>query len=257
MNITNELKMAKIAINKSFLKEFFKDNERIVYLKDDDEFQISLFNPKDYTIGAEIYVNGSAIGGTIVLKPGERVWLERYLSDSSKFKFSTYEVEANNEIVKNAIKNNGKVEIKFFKERNFKYFNEIKPIYINYDQFYNNNTLYRGATTLTNSNYETYASTSLMYDNDVNNFSNSIKTNIASNVIETGRVEKGSFSNQKFKDIYINFESLPFETEIIKLLPISQKQYNSNDLKKVYCTNCGRKINQKFKYCPYCGEKIL
>ena len=38
-------KLARIAMNKSLLKEFHNnENNRIVYLKDGDEFQIQIFN---------------------------------------------------------------------------------------------------------------------------------------------------------------------------------------------------------------------
>ena len=54
----------------------------------------------------------------------------------------------------------------------------------------------------------------------------------------------------------MNLESYPFRTEIIKILPESQKPVYSNDLQKIYCTNCGRKLKNQYKYCPYCGNKI-
>ena len=45
-------KLAKLAINKSLLKEYRNsENDRIVYLKDGDEFQIQIFNPYQYVIG--------------------------------------------------------------------------------------------------------------------------------------------------------------------------------------------------------------
>ena len=73
--------------------------------------------------------------------------------------------------------------------------------------------------------------------------------------IETGRIEEGSHSNQKFQNIYKDFEYWPFKTEYIKILPSSQKQINSNDLVKRYCHQCGRKLSQKYKFCPFCGAK--
>ena len=82
------------------------------------------------------------------------------------------------------------------------------------------------------------------------------KTNV-NNTIETGRIENGSYSNQKFKTVNNEFENYPFKTEYIKILPKSRKPYTTSDLNKIYCTNCGRKLNSKFKFCPYCGEKCV
>ena len=74
--------------------------------------------------------------------------------------------------------------------------------------------------------------------------------------IETGRVSEGGYSSQRFETVDIDFEYLPFTTENIKILPTSRKPYTPADSVKLYCTECGHKINTKFKYCPYCGAKI-
>ena len=101
--------MAKLAMNKSLLKEYSYNNyNRVVFLNDNDEFQIQLFNPKSKKIAAKIYINDVALSNMIVLKPGERVWLERYLDKAKKFKFSTYEVDSSDE-AQNAIRNNGNI----------------------------------------------------------------------------------------------------------------------------------------------------
>jgi len=74
--------------------------------------------------------------------------------------------------------------------------------------------------------------------------------------LETGRISEGRYSNQKFDTVNMDFEYWPFRTETIKIFPLSRKPYNANDLRKLYCSNCGRKLNTKYKYCPYCGSKI-
>ena len=74
--------------------------------------------------------------------------------------------------------------------------------------------------------------------------------------IETGRIERGSHSNQSFDYVNIDFEYWSFKTETIHILPKSQKQYSSSDLEKKYCPECGRKIKDKFKFCPFCGNKL-
>ena len=84
----------------------------------------------------------------------------------------------------------------------------------------------------------------------------SIDTSINHDLIETGRVAEGSHSNQRFTTVDIDLEYLPFRTETFKILPFSRKPYTSKDAAKLYCSSCGRKLNNKFKYCPYCGAEI-
>ena len=94
-----------------------KQNGQNVYLNNGDEFELELFNPLSNTVLAKIKLDGSYIsGGGIVLKPGQRVFLERYLDDPRKFKFETYEVDGTSNEVLNAIAGNGDVVIDFFDE---------------------------------------------------------------------------------------------------------------------------------------------
>ena len=81
-------------------------------------------------------------------------------------------------------------------------------------------------------------------------------TSHKSKSIETGRVEEGSYSRQDFNHVYYNFASYPFFTKEIQIMPMSRKQYSKDDLHKVYCTNCGKKLSDKFNFCPVCGTKV-
>lgn len=302
INLSNPL-MAKVAVNKSLLKEYTNNsNDRIVYLKNDDEFQIQLFNPERTTIGAEVYVNGEKLSGILVLKPGERIWLERFTDRPTKFKFSTYEVEDGySEEVQNAIADNGVITVKFFKERKksywcndnkitisdpvtspvtwntvyatnattsdaVKYRNNIDDIrtsindllkteYSTVKNYTNNATI--NATEAINSIYTCSCATSSSksFDGCVDTASTIKFENSDLDTIETGRISEGAYSSQKFNNVNIDFEYFPFNTEIIKILPISRKPYNSSDLNKIYCTECGRKLNPKYKFCPYCGTR--
>ena len=76
--------------------------------------------------------------------------------------------------------------------------------------------------------------------------------NKASQSMETERIEQGGYSEQKFDTINTYFEYSAFSTETIHILPMSRKPVTSNDLKKIYCHECGRKIKSGFKYCPFC-----
>jgi len=91
-------------------------NESTVYLNNGNEFEIELFNPTSSKVMAKIELNGNSIGAGIVLRPGERVFIERYLDEPKKFMFQTYEVNGNNSEVQKAIANNGDVRVLFYKE---------------------------------------------------------------------------------------------------------------------------------------------
>ena len=268
--------MMAIAIAKSICKEYSTSlYSRVVYLENGQEFQIQLFNPHNFTIGAEIFINDEKLSNLLVLKPGERVWLERYLDVKKKFKFSTYEVEGNNKDVQEAIKDNGNIEIKFYKEsRNKEYY----PSVVVYDNNWLNkndnikypsaiNVFYNISNDLTTGNYYNYTSKTSNFCTDLNtNCTSSISTqdtNYTSSIstpdemiCETGRIETGSQSTQEFNNVNIDFEYFPFVTEKIKLLPISQKPFTPNDLHKIYCPECGRKLKSTYKFCPFCGSKI-
>lgn len=290
--------MMAIAIAKSICKEYSTSSySRVVYLENGQEFQIQLFNPHKFTIGAEIYINDEKLSNRLVLKPGERVWLERYLDVKKKFKFSTYEVEGNNKDVQEAIKDNGKIEVKFYREVRKKEWTNYPSISLSGNDWLNKNkyptidVLYNHSsdnankletthcysskmtagnccdTVLTASN-SVFTSSNLCAELDTNYtasvdlFDQYIKSDAASisipdeMICETGRIEAGSSSSQEFDNVNIDFEYFPFVTEKIKLLPISQKPFTPNDLQKIYCSECGRKLNTKYKFCPYCGTQV-
>lgn len=110
---------ANICINKSRVKIYDMETDPKIYLTKQTEFQIELFNPTKDVILAKIMLNGTAISqGGLVLNPGERTFLDRYIDVAKKFLFDTYEVE-NTEAAKEAIKNNGDFRVEFFKERKY------------------------------------------------------------------------------------------------------------------------------------------
>lgn len=248
--------LVKIAVNKSLLKEFLVNSQRTVYMDNGSEFQIQIFNPYTYSIAASISINGIEMSNQLVIKPGQRIWLERHLNEARKFLFETYEVNGKSKQVENAIKNNGVIEVKFYKEK------EQNNIYITSAStpsttctYFNNCLDY---PTYTADNLSLSApSTELYSSSTINTVSYSAGAMTKSKSIETGRIEKGNYSNQKFQTVYNDFEYWSFTAETIHILPQSTKPVYANDLKKIYCTNCGRKLNQKFKFCPYCGTKCI
>jgi len=261
----------RYAVPQSFItksKQRLKQHIDTVYLNNGDEFEIELYNPTQNKVLSKIELNGASIGNGIVLRPGERVFLERYLDDAKKFLFETYVVNGNNEEVQRAIAKNGDVVVKFF--------DEIKP------QTYSSPFISSGSNTVTWTNSTTTGGYSFpTYTNNVNtqyftntsvggsfdgtistnsffNNSNSIKKELTSPTrhIETGRVEKGSDSNQTFTYDNSSFNSYPTKTNWWKIKPNSTKVLVREDL-VVYCTECGAKRKKEnHKFCPHCGTKF-
>jgi hypothetical protein len=68
---------AHITNKKSRLKVY---NGHLVFLNDKDNFEFELHNPKQKSVLVKIKLNGEYISTSgIVLKPGQRVFLERFL----------------------------------------------------------------------------------------------------------------------------------------------------------------------------------
>jgi hypothetical protein len=289
---TETVPTAYIAVNKSRLKLYDKDGEMpTFYLSKQTEFQIEIFNPTSDVILAKIHLNGKAISqGGLVLNPGQRVFLDRYFDVAKKFLFDTYEVENTNG-VKKAIENNGDLKVEFYKERietlplittpdwtyrPYIYYNNTNNLgnyNIGTDPKYLRSTTYGTASIKTlglfdtpsvSSSFQDTTSNTFKYDatidsslnfDDLDNVKNQPRSK-KSKSIETGRVEKGSNSNQEFKTVNKSFEYIPFHVIEYKLLPISQKINTLEDVNiKRYCTNCGHKLGKTDKFCGQCGTK--
>lgn len=275
---------ANIAINRSRIKVYGKNSKvPTYYLKKGQEFQIELFNPTKDTIMAKISLNGKPIAqGGLVLKPAQRVFLDRYIDVAKKFKFDTYEV-ANTSETRQAIEDNGDFKVEFYKERipvnnNFNHNSLITrtnsggtSIGVNNEVYYGGNTTrgFGGSNTTTNMNYlntdssnqlgivGTLTTTSmagatldslefipqeLSRRGIVDTEPKKRKRSKKSKSIETGRVEAGSLSEQTLETVYMNWEYTPFHSIEYKMLPVSQK------------VNTVESISVK-RYCTNCANK--
>ena len=264
---------AYISKDRKRLKQF----GQTVYLNNGEEFELELFNPSSTTVLAKIKLDGSYIsGGGIVLKPGQRVFLERYLDDARKFKFETYEVDGTSNEVLDAISGNGDVIIEFFDEYKQPVWNNPityyggsfgGPIYTTYGSHTAIGGNYYSGTLSTNTTGVSFNTTSVNNTfTGPNVRSKKSKGNSRSEVtmdgmlsfdnnIETGRVEKGGSSDQSFKTVDKTFNHYTCSTSIWKILPVSQQVFEKQDL-KVYCGNCGtKKRRDGHLFCPHCGEK--
>ena len=206
------------------------NKQDVNYLPKDAEFEIELYNPLQETILAKISFNNKTVSQEgLILRPGQRVFLERYLNEDRKFKFEVYSVE-DNEGSKYTITHNGLVSVSFYKEHDpWKEMLNMGPL----NNYRNPNQLYRSSF----------------------NASNPIIT--CSAQMDTGIISKGGLSDQKFTNSNLDFKQYPFLTTNIKLLPDSQQIFELFDIKfKKYCANCGSKISKGDKYCSECGIKL-
>lgn len=223
-------------------KQRQKQNGKSVYLHDRTEFEIELHNPTNESILAKISLNGSRISNSgVVLKPGQRVFLERYLDEDRKFLFETYEV-SDTKTNQRAIENNGVVVVEFFNKMVF-------------------NCPYNGYTYFTtpflhnnsgniNGNPVMFTTTGLGNSNIIGN------TSTSDAKIETGRVEKGDKSDQEFDSSYEMFNTNVSWIKEWKILPYSAKDKTTKDLVKK-CPKCETKLKDNFKFCPQCGNQMV
>lgn len=268
MSVTIKDSLAKIAISKNLIKEYkSSESERTVYLNDGTEFQIYLKNPYQDHLGIKIYVNDKSIGNMLVLKPGQSCWLDRFVDEKKKFLFSTYEVENTGEM-RYAINKNGKVKIEFYHEKKESvYVTPMTvtwtggPTYTCYTSDMATSNINNVITTSSLSSDSTccYNSASTLELSDVIPDKPKRKGIVRQEIdctIETGRVEKGSASNQEFETCNIDFQWWPFKTEEILILPNSRKQIRVEETRRRYCSQCGKKVNPKDKFCSNCGARL-
>jgi hypothetical protein len=239
-----------------------------VFLEDKEEFEIELFNPLTVSVLADIKLNGQSISKTgLVVKPGQRIYLDCFIDDKKKFKFSTYEIENSGEAL-DATQNNGLLEVFFYKEdvitldnwqRKFdriiveKWYPAYYPSYPVYP-YYNRPSIWYGTTSptidiigngncvttnLTNgvigtTTTNTYSSNNMIncsYTSNVNvPYGGTTVNNLFTNSLETGRVEKGEKSKQKFTEVDMDFEKHYISSTIIQILPESRKPVETKDI---------------------------
>jgi|694.fasta_scaffold10319_18 hypothetical protein len=267
---------AHITKKKSRLKVY---NGHLVFLNNKDNFEFELHNPKQKSVLVKVKLNGEYISTSgIVLKPGQRVFLERFLDSNNKFEFSTYEVKDTSEN-RSAIDLNGDVRIEFYDEQTSR-----NNFALSSGTIYGNGIVYGSntggyvphfGTTISTTGGVTYGTTTLSTVNTSNStFTSSVNSDTfrskfdtsktllngklrskKSKSIETGIVEKGNESNQSFTNSYQEFNYYTSHEVNFKIQPSSTKNKTAEDIRQ-YCTECGTKTKTNFKFCPSCGNKL-
>ena len=264
---------AHLSVQKSRVKQYAGNK---YYLQNGTEFELELFNPTQKNILAVISINGKTENHGLVIRPGHRFFLDRFVDVDRKFLFDTYEVDANNSDVQAAIANNGHISVKFFNERHRPpqlktlgsmlrnsnsgtggcYWNELGNTY-SADKFKNSlstNTFFCSSNIVGNTSTGdpsiTYSSSSSEVTLDaLHDFT------ISNNKIETGRIEAGSQSNQQFVNSDLDFESFSCSTTSFQILPLSQQPVEQGEV-AMYCSKCGRRAKKGENFCPKCGNDL-
>ena len=245
---------AHITRKKSRLKVY---NGNTVFLNDKDNFEFEIHNPTQKSVLCKIKLNGEYIStGGVVIRPGQRVFLERFLDTNNKFEFSTYEVK-DTSLNRTAIDLNGDVRIEFYNEQTY------QPNYGLYVLNGSSTTTagttagspYYGNMTFTTSTTSSSAPMASYYSNTSSVSSLVGEPTLSEKSIETGRVEKGEKSKQNFTNSYQNFEYNVSHQISLKILPLSNKNKTTEEI-KYYCTECGTKTKSKYKFCPSCGYDL-
>ena len=192
-------------------------------------------------------MNGQLISDRhLVIKPGQRVCLDRYIETAKKFKFNTYSVEDTKE-TKEAIIKNGDIKLYFYLQK--------LEISGNTNLLSSNNLLKNNDT----GTQLFYKTTTLNNDVTINTWNISDANNISLNTAtvtnnETGRIEVGTSSDQKFESMEIEFSSIYAYTTSFKIMPLSKKPFEVRDLIR-HCCECGSKLKKEHKFCSSCGTK--
>jgi len=285
--VLNKNPEAYITVNKSRTKMFCNN----VYIADETDFEIELFNPSNEILGVKFRMNGQYISEShFVLRPGMRVFLDRYLNENRKFKYVTYNVEDTKES-KDAIAQNGLIQVEFYRE--------YLPSAPSYDanQYKcsgsfgqpDNRTLYGSGniggltsesvncnyahtagtinptTTVTTTNVGTTTSNNAGYVDGVYGYKTNInnacmdwlepQTFSEKTEIETGMIAKGEESETEFTTVDMQFETSLNVLKTFKILPLSHKPIEAKDLIPK-CSTCNAKGKKEQKFCANCGNKL-
>lgn len=251
-----------------------------IYLENDFTFEIEIFNPLKESVLADIRLNGNSICKTgLVIKPGQRVYLDCFVDDRKKFIFQTYEIDGSQESL-DATADNGLLEVFFYKEQAVtlqnwndrfhkivihEYYPVYYPRWYSYPYYGNTITLdgkigtiytTNSADTLTigtntgsistyggvlnDSNYGSSLTNCPLTSVSLTSGNNAYYNSVGGS-IETGRVEKGEKSNQQFVDVDMEFEKNYIHHLVYQILPSSRKPKDIQEVSKT------KKIMEKLR----------
>lgn len=222
------------------------------YLKDGQDFELKLENKGSYPILAKISWNGADEPNGLILTPGQKIFLERFLNENKRL---TYKVAEISEELKDFVDAKlGEVKVSFYKEiitlPDLPGPTSPYPPSWPIDQG-------PGSPYLPNHPYNPYyysdntSGGPIFRSNDLT--LNASNMSLNSKSIKVGKISQGEKTSQEFIKSNREFEDKPFYEKTLNIIPIENKP--ADLLIRKYCSECGSKKKDKWKYCPYCGEK--
>jgi len=246
---------AFVTVKKNRLKLY---EHKYHYLKSKTNFEIELFNPTNESVLAKIWLNDKLMSASgIIIKAGQRVYLERFLDTPEKFQFNVFEVDDVKE-TQAAREKNGLVKVSFF--------SKIMPNLL-LNSGTTSTTIYPNTLTYTSTTSNPYNITAgspsiqtistAYYSNTVNTFAGpNVRSAVITDSVETGRVGKGGKSKQEFKQEGGKYSDYSFSNWEFQLLPESAKPVETSEIRN-YCNECGIRIRKSsWKFCPNCGAEL-
>lgn len=254
---------AAICVNKSRTRV---EKDGTVYLSDGQDFELELYNPMQARVLVKISVDGMPMSASgVVLNPGQRVYLDRWIDEQRKLTFSTYEVSESD--LESAAARNGEVTVCFHVEEapqdtlglnlNKLWDDYPKKIHV-YEYPYRDKFFYGSDF---NSTYGTSTGVPSWNSHPLTYSSSSVDANSSTTLLcahapamrETGRTERGDKSEQEFGTTFGRFSPLASQVLGFKLLPLSEKPVQASSLRR-RC-QCGSLLKQRYRFCPSCGHK--
>lgn len=260
-----KLPEAHIAVAKNRCRTYSWSNgdktETRVYLDSGTDYQIELFNPLEQPVSASIELDGQLQGSNIVIRPGERVYLDRHIGTARKLTYRTYQADDSPE-ADSAIINNGKVLVNFYETLSIPPRTQpgiaipprTQPGIAQYPTWQQPTWQYPSTSpTPFDPTWTVYQSGCVAIGSPTNQFTS------INNI--TGRTEQGGQSDQQINDYLGGEVFCPVPTHsteywIRPAVPGWPPPEKYQDLPK-YCCECGARIRKSnWKYCPSCGTKI-
>jgi len=251
---------ACVTVNRNRLKTYGNS----VYLKSGTPYEIEMWNMGKSRVIAYVNLDGKLISGSgIIVNPGQRIYLERWIDSPKKFTFKTYEIDGSRESLEATV-DNGEVKISFHDEitknlypsgmpANFFYYTSGGSSSIVNDKGFNfstGGTTYNNPFTITNASIGGSLFTNTTTDSSVHGEGNFFAGDV------TGCSEQGETSGQRLEESSGDFNTWSSKIVTWKIQPEEKKPVEISKIRS-YCTECGTRVrSSSWKFCPSCGEQF-
>lgn len=225
------------------------------------EYVIRLKNKNDLDCTARVSIDGALIGHyDVIVRAGGTVDLERFITDSldkgKRFKFVRLSDPGVNDPTSS---DNGivKVEFRLAKRRHietwhpWRYPNTSIWYYSNSETIFNDQL---GNSTFTSRSGDSTSDGEVKCKGLIGNASIGASVNYCHT--EPGATVEGNNSYQSFRMDDLDVENYPTAILELQLVGIGKSEASVSRSDKRFCTNCGKEVNKKDRYCGGCGRRV-